>query len=106
MLVIRNVCFEVVRVGPFVCCNAVCKSSLSSTQKLTSNETLFLDTTGFNFGFFSASSFGFCPAIYSTNVKIKWAWKDLLKVYCSRAENFTHLFTINKLFERIQIIHI
>ena len=51
-----NVCFEIVRVCSFVCCNGVRKSCPSSTEKLKSNETLFRHTR-FNAAFIHAMEF-------------------------------------------------
>ena len=76
----------------------VCKSGLSSTQKLNSTETLLLDTTRVNTTFSQWLSFNFVSALQFTvqMSKLNGLGKTYWKRICSRAENFTHPFTTNK----------
>ena len=76
----------------------VCKSGLSSTQKLNSTETLLLDTTRVNTTFSQWVSLNLVSALQFTvqMSKLNGLGKTHWKRICSRAENFTHPFTTNK----------
>ena len=76
----------------------VCKSGLSSTQKLNSTETLLADTTRVNTTFSQWVSFNLVSALQFTvqMSKLNGLGKTYWKRICSRAENFTHPFTKNK----------
>ena len=76
----------------------VCKSGLSSTQKLNSTETLLADTTRVNTTFSQWVSFNLVSALQFTvqMSKLNGLGKTYWKRICSRAENFTHPFTTNK----------
>ena len=53
--------------------------------------------------FFSFKTFVFCE-IFATGVQIERTCKDLRKAYLKyKTEDIAHCFSMNKLFERIQI---
>ena len=59
---------------------ACIKSGLSSTEKLKSNETLYLPNGNLVWPF-SLNSIGLCTAIYGTNDQIEHTCRDLPKAY-------------------------
>ena len=59
----------------FVCCNGACNSCLFPTKKLTSNETLELDSKGTLCLFFLLYSFCFHSVIYNTNGPIEQTYQ-------------------------------
>lgn len=105
-VIVRKFNFFVLKVQEFACLltTMVCVSLIFPPKRLTWNETLQWDTRGLNAPFsywiHSVSVVQFTAQMS----KLNSLGKTDFRLLCSRTENFTCLFTMNKLFERTQIL--